>query len=198
MCNRYRMTASRIELLKRFSIDGAAEIDPVSLPPPELFPKRSGWTVRQAAATRVLATMRWGFAPPAGGRAPVTNVRNLSSPFWRSALANPERRCLVPVSEFCEWRGETGTKQACWFALPSAPLFAFAGVWRPSDDGDVFAFLTCDPNPLVAAVHPKAMPVVLHAEDEARWLTAPMTEALATAIPFPSQLMTMRVDAPVQ
>lgn len=191
MCNRFRMTASRIELLKRFSIDGAAEIDPVDLPPPELFPKRLAWTVRQAAGGRDLAAMRWGFPPPAQARAPVTNVRNLASPFWRSALANPERRCLVPVSDFCEWRGESGAKQACWFALPALPVFAFAGIWRPTPEGDVFAFLTCDPNPLVAAVHPKAMPVILHPEDEARWLTAPMAEALALAAPFPSQLMTM-------
>ncbi|KPF60071.1 hypothetical protein IP88_16130 [alpha proteobacterium AAP81b] len=191
MCNRFRMTASRIELLKRFSIDGAAEIDPVSLLPPELFPKRIGWVVRQDSAGRHLAAMRWGFPPPAVGRAPVTNVRNLASPFWRSALANPERRCLVPVSDFCEWQGESGAKIAHWFRVVDRSLFAFAGIWRPTAEGDVFAFLTCDPNPLVAAVHPKAMPVILPEEDEARWLAGDPAEALAVA--FPSQLMA--VDA---
>jgi putative SOS response-associated peptidase YedK len=32
----------------------------------------------------------------------VTNVRNLKSSFWKSMLANPERRCLVPFSRFAE------------------------------------------------------------------------------------------------
>lgn len=192
MCNRFRMTASRIELLKRFSIDGQAEIDPVGLPPPELFPKRPAFVVKQADGVRQLAVMRWGFPPPpARPGAAITNVRNLASPFWRAALANPERRCLVPVSDFCEWEGPAGAKLARWFRLPDRPLFAFAGIWRPTADGAVFAFLTCEPNPLVAAVHPKAMPVILHEEAEQQWLTADTAAALALAAPFPSQLMAM-------
>jgi putative SOS response-associated peptidase YedK len=61
----------------------------------------------------------------------------------------------------------------------------------------VFAFLTCgyDDGPatrLVGAIHTKAMPVVLHAADEERWLTAPINEALPLACAFPRQLMTVR------
>jgi putative SOS response-associated peptidase YedK len=48
----------------------------------------------------------------------------------------------------------------------------FAGIWVPNwtsirklKDGattdDLFAFLTCEPNAEVAAIHPKAMPVIL-------------------------------------
>jgi putative SOS response-associated peptidase YedK len=92
-------------------------------------------------------------------------VRNLASPFWRSALANPERRYLVPVSDFCESEGEKGSKLARWFSLSASPLFAFAGVWRPIEDGKAFAFLTCEPSPLVEPIHAKAMPVILHPED---------------------------------
>lgn len=191
MCNRYRMTARRFALLERFGIEGEAEMDEAQLPPPELFPKRPALVVRQAGATRTLDLMRWGFPPPSGSGAPVTNVRNLASPFWRSALANPERRCLVPASDFCEWEGASGSKVARWFSVPGQPIFAFAGVWRPTPEGPVFAMLTCDPNPLVAAVHPKAMPVILHDDDHATWLTGDMGEATALAAPFPSQLMTM-------
>ena len=32
------------------------------------------------------------------------------------------------------------------------------------------AFLTCGPNPLVAPLHPKVMPVILHPDDYDRWL----------------------------
>lgn len=125
----------------------------------------------------------------------VTNVRNYTSPFWRSALANPERRCLVPFTAFSEYgqvRGEDGKLPLHWFDVPSRPIVSFAGVWRPVEGGRVFAFLTTTPNPLVAPIHPKAMPVLLHQEDEARWLGADMAEALSLAQPYPSQLM--RVD----
>ncbi len=53
----------------------------------------------------------------------------------------------------------------------------------------MFAFLTTDPNPLVAPIHPKAMPVLLTEEDEEQWLTCPFDDAVALAKPFPSQLM---------
>lgn len=45
------------------------------------------------------------------------------------------------------------------------------------------------PTPLVGAVHPKAMPVILHDEDYGAWLRGDPAEGLAR--PFPSQLMAM-------
>ena len=68
--------------------------------------------------------------PKRRARQPVTNVRNLDSPFWRPALARPERRCLVPATAFAEWTGETGAKRKVWFSLKDRPVFAFAGLWR--------------------------------------------------------------------
>ena len=55
----------------------------------------------------------------------------------------------------------------------------------------LFAFLTCEPNPLVAPLHPKAMPVILHQEEYTTWLTAEWAEARKLVQPFPSQLMTV-------
>lgn len=190
MCNRYRMTARQAEVARVFGVVPPCPED-VTLPPPELFPKRPAWVVRQENGERRLDVMTWGFPPPAGARAPVTNVRNLSSPFWRNALARPDRRCLVPVSDFCEWEGEKGAKIERWFSVPSRPLFGFAGLWRPLDNSRAFAFLTCEPNAIVAAVHPKAMPVVLHEEDHAAWLADDFNDACQLATPFPSQLMVM-------
>jgi putative SOS response-associated peptidase YedK len=141
--------------------------------------------------------MSWGFPhqvkSPKTGKVtekPVTNVRNLSSPFWRSALTSPARRCLVPVTAFSEYGpGVPGKLPLHWFSIPSRPIFAFAGVWRPLGEGGAFAFLTCDPNPLVADIHPKAMPVILHEEDYDRWLTCDYDGAIQLAAPYPSQLM---------
>ena len=40
-----------------------------------------------------------------GGQAsqPMTNVRNLKLPQWRALSADPARRCLVPLTELCDW-----------------------------------------------------------------------------------------------
>ena len=74
----------------------------------------------------------------------LTNVRNYTSPFWRTAMANPERRCLVPFTAFTEY-GQTRTADGKlplhWFDVPSRPIVSFAGVWRPLEGGAaVFAF----------------------------------------------------------
>lgn len=164
-----------------------------NLPPPELFPKRPAWVVRQMGEGRQLDVMQWGV--PFNGK-PITNVRNLKSGFWRNMLNKPASRCLVPVTDFCEWSGEKGSKTEHWFSLRDAPIFAFAGIWRPTEAGNAFAFLTCgylgDPAAhIVGAVHEKAIPVVLQAEDEQRWLDGTYDDVCALAQPFPSQLMTV-------
>jgi len=46
------------------------------------------------------------------------------------------------------------------------------------------AFLTCEPNELVGAVHPQAMPVILSPSDVRRWLTDEMVDACSLAVPF--------------
>lgn len=184
MCNLYTLHAPPSDILKAFDAVGED-----NFPTGDYYPKSFAPVIRAEGPGRLLEPMRWGFPPPAAGRAPVTNVRNLESPFWRSALANPLRRCLVPLTRFAEWEGEPGHKRKRWFSVPARPMFAFAGVWRPTEAGPAYAFLTTDPNPLVAPIHPKAMPVLLHAEDEETWLRAPWDEARALAAPFPSQLM---------
>lgn len=103
-------------------------------------------------------------------------------------LNNPAQRCIVPFSSFAEPKPNAG-REECWFRVTDAPVAAFAGIWRPSVEGKVFTFVTCEPNPLVAPIHPKAMPVILHPQDYERWLTGDNVADLAA--PFPSQLMSI-------
>ncbi len=193
MCNRYRMSAKDAELATRYGVTLPYEPDE-TYPPGEIFPKKPAFVVREFGGARRLDVMSWGFphqVPGASGKTlakQVTNVRNYTSSFWRSALVNPEGRCLVPVTAFSEYGpGQPGKLPLYWFDVPSRPIFTFAGVWRPSEAGPLFAFLTTEPNSLVAPIHPKAMPVILHDEDEERWLSAPIGESLALAQPFPAQ-----------
>jgi putative SOS response-associated peptidase YedK len=196
MCNRYRVSAKQIDLAKQYGFDVDKLMpEPERMPPPELFPKKPGWIVRKQDAALSLEVLTWGIPRHMKGKSGkpivnyVTNVRNLESPFWRSTLANPHYRCLVPVTDFCEWSGEKGLKQEHWFSVPTSSIFSFAGIWRPIAEGNCYAFLTCEPNPLVALIHPKAMPVIVHPENYDAWLDGEVDSACALAQPFPSQLM---------
>jgi len=199
MCNRYRMSAKQVEMARHFGVpEHLIMPEPVPLPPPELFPKRIAWIVRNVDGMRTLDTKAWGIPRKMRGKSGkmltkhITNVRNLDSPFWRSTLANPHYRCLVPFTTFAEPKSgkeADGTPANWWFTLPGSEIAAFAGIWRPAEDGEFFAFLTCDPNPLVAPLHPKAMPVILQPEDYEGWLTGEVENACSLAAPFPSQLM---------
>ena len=190
MCNLYSMT-SNVEALRR--LFGRFEGDTSNLPPfEEIYPGKQAPVLRRLDGGLGLEMMRWGFPPPAAaGKRPITNVRNLESPFWRAALARPDRRCIVPATRFCEWRGEVGSKEKVWFSLRDEDRlpFAFAGLWRPTADGPAMAFLTCEPNPLVAEVHPKAMPVMLDPASALRWLEDERESACALAMPFPAEQM---------
>jgi putative SOS response-associated peptidase YedK len=174
MCNLYKVRTTAQEMARLFD----AIPDPmnqIAVEKDYVAPGKPGHVVREEGGQRLL-----------------------SSPFWKSALANPARRCLVPVTEFQEWSvapmPDTGKKKAFWFSVPSQPVFAFAGIWRPTDSVPVYSFLTCgydgDPaNHVVGAIHPKACPVVLHEEDYDRWLHTDLEDAISLASPFPNQLM---------
>ena len=199
MCNLYTMTATVDEMRRLF---GAFEGDRDNLAAyDEIYPGRPAPVLRRGADGLMLETMTWGFPGPAAAKGrPVTNIRNLDSPFWRSALNNVERRCIVPVTRFCEWTAApdpaTRRKRKIWFGLhpterQEEPLFAFAGLWRPGESGPFMAFLTCAANALVGAVHPKAMPVMLRADDALKWLDCDRTSACALALPFADADMRM-------
>ena len=193
MCNLYRMTASLHEMRRLF---GPFRCDGTHLPRfGDIYPAKKAPVLSRADGELALSIMSWGFpSPHPGGSPSVTNVRDLSSRYWRPMLSDRAMRCLVPATQFCLWTArpdpETGRKRKIWFGLDE-PLFAFAGIWRPSAEGGCMAFLTCGPNSLVAAVNPKAMPVILRPPDFDRWLDGERAVALAK----PHAASTMRVIA---
>ena len=148
-------------------------------------------------ARRFLRPKLWGVPPPPRGDRPVTHVRNLQSPFWIGTLRHAELRCLIPATAFAEWSGPEGARRQHWFSVPSLPVFAFAGIHRQGEDWPCFAMLATDPNRLVGCYQPHAMPVILHPDQHATWLSGEWRDAVALATPFPGQLMTVGDTPPV-
>jgi len=197
MCNLFSVTRGQeaIRQLFRVTRDFAGNLPSL----PAVYPDTMAPVIRLAAdGERELTMMRWGFPPPPNiGTAPVTNVRNLKSPYWRGWL-KPQWRSLVPATSFCEWT-DSRPKITHWFALDeSRPLFAFAGLWRPwtgdrkgeSGEHQLFAFLTTESNDTVRPIHAKAMPVLLTTSEECDiWLTGSVEDALALQRPLPNDTL---------
>ena len=180
VCNHYRNDIRKAQL--ELELYGFEEISDL---PRDIYPDRLGAVVvADAEHGPRWRAMRWGFPPPPKGNRPVTNVRNLTSPFWRAWL-KPEFRCLVPFHQFAEYT-DARPKREMWFAVSGEQLAFFAGIWRPwtgtrgpksaSVEGEhlLYSFLTCEPNAVVKPIHSKAMPVILTTPEEAKsWLAAP-------------------------
>jgi putative SOS response-associated peptidase YedK len=120
----------------------------------------------------------------------------VTSPHWRRWLG-PPNRFLVRFTSFSEYEaGPGGKKIPVWFALDdSRPLADFAGIWtswtsvRKAKEGEVtaelYAFLTTEPNAVIAPIHPKVMPVILTTENEFDiWLRASAVDAMALQRPL--------------
>jgi putative SOS response-associated peptidase YedK len=213
MCNLYTQTTSREAARRLFKVRpefdhlGNFQIEHEG----RIYPDKYAPIVRtRKDGDRELVIARWGFPSPQLKGKPVTNARNLALPYWRGWLGKPEFRGLVPAEKFAEphptrkdARGWTDNE---WFEMKDGEPFAFAGVWRPwtgersignrkneTREWHLFAFLTCEPNELVAPIHSKAMPVILDPGDYDTWLTASWDEAKSLARPIPADEMRIAV-----
>ncbi|UUL84050.1 SOS response-associated peptidase family protein [Sphingomonas qomolangmaensis] len=165
----------------------------------ELRPKGRAYVIREHDGERAWDVMLWDVL---GGQAswPMTNVRNLKLPQWRKLAEKPENRCLVPLTEFCEWTpdkhdlgdGKPPLKGEMWFQVTDQPVFAVAGFWQQTKEGAGFTMVTCDPNELVAPIHPKAMITILEAKDVDTWLRGSYDAVVELQRPYDSSRMTVR------
>jgi putative SOS response-associated peptidase YedK len=180
MCGRARLSSDVSEIKIAFSI-------PPERPTPNIAPS---WNVAPTDplpivrydakdGQRSLEIMRWGLIPYWAKDIKIgystINARAEeveSKPAFREAFR--QRRCLVPLDSFYEWKKTETGKQPYAIGLAGGGLLAMAGLWDTwrSPQGErvrSFTIVTTTPNELCAALHNR-MPVVLKPADWPAWL----------------------------
>src|SRR6516162_8866337 len=129
----------------------------------------SGNWLGRRAGERSLDVVRWGLVPfwAKDIKVGFANINakaegSENRPAFREAFQ--QRRCLVPVDNFYEWKKTATGKQPYALALADRSLMALAGLWENwrSPAGEwvrSFAIITTTPNEQCAELHNR-MPVV--------------------------------------
>jgi putative SOS response-associated peptidase YedK len=182
MCGRYALTSPPAVIAERFGLAWARDLEPhYNIAPSQMIP-----VVRETAAGRQLAWVKWGLIPSWARDASIgmklINARAetlADKPAFRNAYHH--RRCLVPADAFYEWKPMAGRKQPYCIRLRDRGLFGMAGLWERwvAPDGQVVescTIVTVDANALVAELHDR-MPLILAPDDYAAWLAAETPEA---------------------
>ena len=167
-------------------------------------PSQELLVIRQNHKTgeRSLDLIKWGLIPywcqdPRGGRRPINAKAESVSrlPMFRDAYA--QRRCIVPVDGFFEWRAIRGAraKQPYAIAMKDASPFGLAGLWENWKNPNsgvwerTLAIITVPSNELVAQIHNR-MPAILEPKSYDCWLSAE-PDPRDLLITYPSEPMTM-------
>lgn len=199
MCNLITCKASVDEVASAFK---ARVPDLFNIGPGDVYPGGRGVVMRENAGERILQAMTLGFPlrlksmRPDSKPKPVNNIADLSSLMWRFIASKPEHRCIIPITGFAEAEGEKGAKTRTWFSVKERPIFAWAGMWKDSDEwGAVYSGLMTDANEVVSVCHDR-MPVLLHEDDHDAWLGGSLDEVRAfQSRVFPPDLLTVERTA---
>ena len=193
MCGRARLSSDVSEIKVAFRI-------PPERPTPNIAPS---WNVAPTDPLpvvrydakdhqRSLDVMRWGLVPfwAKDIKVGFANINAKAEgiekkPAFREAFR--QRRCLVPVDNFYEWKKTASGKQPYAIGLKGGGLMALAGLWENwrSPAGErvrSFAIITTEPNELCARLHNR-MPVVLKPEAWPEWLGEEPADEAAAEIP---------------
>lgn len=176
MCGRYALSfvkgfATRFQLMDRAA---ERELEPrFNIAPTQDAP------IIVAGSGNKMVVMRWGFIPfwakdkRIGGRLINARAEGIAKrPAYRASVK--KRRCIVPATGFYEWLATDRGKVPYYLHLKNEEIFGMAGLydrWRSPDDSEIHSFtiITTEPNDLARPIHNR-MPVILHREDEQRWL----------------------------
>lgn len=184
MCGRYTLfqkglqveysTTNSLELDSRYNIAPSTKI-------PVVISTFQGLKLVQA---------HWGFRVKFGEQESLLiNARSETLEEKRTFKPHLKRRCLLPTTGFYEWQknASTNTKIPYFIHLTGRSLFAFAGLYRETKEGEIETVIcTINPNKVMKSIHTR-MPVILSKKAEKTWLEGKTyTDACVVLQPYPA------------
>jgi putative SOS response-associated peptidase YedK len=173
MCGRYASILSPELIARVFGASGPLPNYEITW---NMAPTKSAPIIRidPEAGERRIAVAEWGLIPAftkdvAKARKPI-NARSETvtrSPLFKGVFA--QRRCLVPLAAYYEWRHDPTGKTPFAIARENGEPVAFGGMWEEwhSPDGETlrtFATLTTEANSELALIQDR-MPVIIEKSD---------------------------------
>ncbi len=196
MCGRFSFSPLAKIIEDRFDV----KVDSTYKPRYNSAPSQRLAVITNAQPDR-LSYFKWGLVPfwakdpKIGNRMINAKAETIAEkPSFKNAFQ--KRRCLVPADSFYEWKRISSSEKIPYRIMRSdQSLFAMAGIWEtwktPEDEElHTFSIITTSPNKLMENIHNR-MPVILHREDEKKWLTTDNPNSLESLLqPFDEKLMT--------
>ena len=201
MCGRFVLTTPAEALRQAFDFVERPNLEPrYNIAPTQDVP-----VIRQRRnppGERTIQMLRWGLVPPWAKEAEkgvpdtkgplLINARAetiTTSPAFRNSAKN--KRCLVPMDGWYEWRGEKGSKTPFYMYGGDGEPLLMAGLWstwRPRKDGAApssiqpllsATIITTESAGPLAEIHDR-MPLTISESDWDRWLDpdTPIDEGL--------------------
>jgi putative SOS response-associated peptidase YedK len=172
MCGRASLIATPEELEEAFGLASMPRL----VPRYNIAPSEPISAVREVASgARELTQLRWGLIRPGSedAKAPINlRVEAAAKGAMKSTLR--DRRCLIPMTGFYEWRRDGKLRQPFNVRRRDGKVFGVAGVWERLESGDLEPLesclvLTMAANAVVEPIHGR-MPVILDPTSYGLWL----------------------------
>jgi len=219
MCGRYILIQKAEVLEKRFDVKvpdtlqliasyniGAGKYAPVITNdrPREIQLFRFGFTPYWMEKGRLFLNARTEGDHNSDNNPLYTGAKGIiAKPAFRRAIRT--QRCLIPADAFIEGpEKEKLNRPYVVYLRDQVRPFAFAGIWDQWENrstGELiqsFAIITTVANALMQKIQHPRSPVILHQEDEKKWLSnaIPLAEVTRMLTPYPATLMNAYPIAP--
>jgi putative SOS response-associated peptidase YedK len=171
VCGRASLTSSPEELQDEFEVSAL----PPLAPRYNIAPSEPILAVRaDRSRGREAVFLRWGLVRPGSehARAPINlQMENVAKGAMKATVR--ERRCIVPLSGFYEWKRTGKDRQPFNVRRRDRRVFGVAALWERLESGDQALesclVLTTPANRVVGPIHHR-MPVILDPASYAVWL----------------------------
>lgn len=208
MCGRFTFYVTNQELEEFYQLSNTTPIDQrFNIAPLQTIP-----VITQQQGIRELQMMRWGLIPAWAKDESIANKlinaraeTIADKPSFRHSLK--QRRCIIPISGFYEWKKYGKQKKPMYIANPQQQHLPLAGLWDQWTNHNGLLIKTCTlitvpPNEQMNPIHNR-MPAILTEQQSNIWLDekADIHDIIQLLTPYPNPLhihpVSNQVNSPV-